>query len=89
MRQDWRSAFGRKNKTLRANWGKDKEWIPRMDAAQRERLYAGWKKAGHAHAGLGMKKNQTLTPIPPPAKRGGGRVGANRSFRWTKPMLAR
>lgn len=30
---------------LRANWGKDKEWTPHMDAAQRETLYAGWKKA--------------------------------------------
>ncbi|HLE26981.1 MAG TPA: glycerol kinase GlpK [Anaerolineales bacterium] len=30
---------------LRANWGKDKEWVPRMNAARREKLYAGWKKA--------------------------------------------
>ena len=30
---------------LRLNWGRDKEWHPRMEAAQRERLYAGWKKA--------------------------------------------
>jgi glycerol kinase len=30
---------------LRGNWGKDKEWTPRMDAADRDRLYAGWKKA--------------------------------------------
>ncbi len=30
---------------LRANWGKDKEWTPQMDAGRRERLYAGWKKA--------------------------------------------
>ncbi len=30
---------------LRANWGKDKEWRPKMKPAQRERLYAGWKKA--------------------------------------------
>ncbi|MGC1404585.1 MAG: glycerol kinase GlpK [Thermodesulfobacteriota bacterium] len=30
---------------LRLNWGRDKEWNPRMEAAQRERLYAGWKKA--------------------------------------------
>lgn len=30
---------------LRANWGKDKEWTPQMDAAQRERLFNGWKKA--------------------------------------------
>jgi glycerol kinase len=30
---------------LRANWGKDKEWQPQMDASKREALYAGWKKA--------------------------------------------
>ncbi len=30
---------------LRANWGLDREWQPRMDTATRERLYAGWKKA--------------------------------------------
>jgi glycerol kinase len=30
---------------LRANWGKDKEWLPQMDAAQRDSLHAGWKKA--------------------------------------------
>lgn len=30
---------------LRANWGRDKEWIPQMDAAVRGKLYAGWKKA--------------------------------------------
>jgi glycerol kinase len=30
---------------LRANWGKDKEWEPRMDPEERERQYAFWKKA--------------------------------------------
>jgi len=30
---------------LRANWGKDKEWDPKMDATEREKLYKGWKKA--------------------------------------------
>lgn len=30
---------------LRANWGKDKEWVPAMDADHRESLYKGWKKA--------------------------------------------
>lgn len=30
---------------LRANWGLEKAWHPQMDAATRERLYAGWKKA--------------------------------------------
>ena len=30
---------------LRANWGQDKEWQPQMEAARRDLLYAGWKKA--------------------------------------------
>jgi glycerol kinase len=30
---------------LRANWGKDKEWQPRMQAQRREDLFQGWKKA--------------------------------------------
>jgi len=30
---------------LRANWGRDREWKPQMDAAKRETLYVGWKKA--------------------------------------------
>ncbi len=30
---------------LRSNWGRDKEWKPNMEAATRDRLYAGWKKA--------------------------------------------
>jgi glycerol kinase len=30
---------------LRQNWGKDKEWSPKMDAAEREREYGQWKKA--------------------------------------------
>jgi glycerol kinase len=30
---------------LRANWGKDKEWTPSMDAADRDKQYAMWKKA--------------------------------------------
>jgi glycerol kinase len=30
---------------LRFNWGKDHEWIPQMNAARREKLYTGWKKA--------------------------------------------
>ena len=30
---------------LRANWGKDKEWDPKMDAGTRANLYKGWKKA--------------------------------------------
>jgi glycerol kinase len=30
---------------LRTNWGRDKEWRPRMDTKSRDSLYAGWKKA--------------------------------------------
>jgi len=30
---------------LRANWGKDKEWTPSMDAAARDAQYAMWKRA--------------------------------------------
>jgi glycerol kinase len=30
---------------LRANWGKDKQWEPRMDEELRARLFNGWKKA--------------------------------------------
>jgi glycerol kinase len=30
---------------LRANWQVDKVWNPQMSAEERERLYAGWKKA--------------------------------------------
>jgi glycerol kinase len=30
---------------LRANWGKDKEWQPRMDARTRDQQYRLWKKA--------------------------------------------
>ncbi len=30
---------------LRANWGKDKQWQPQMQAQRREDLFQGWKKA--------------------------------------------
>ncbi|HET9589980.1 MAG TPA: glycerol kinase GlpK [Anaerolineales bacterium] len=30
---------------LRANWGKEKEWLPAMDGERRKKLYSGWKKA--------------------------------------------
>ncbi|MBI2757248.1 MAG: glycerol kinase GlpK [Chloroflexi bacterium] len=30
---------------LRANWGRGKEWTPKMDSTSRERLYLTWKKA--------------------------------------------
>jgi glycerol kinase len=30
---------------IRTNWAEDKRWTPSMDAAEREKLYAGWQKA--------------------------------------------
>jgi glycerol kinase len=30
---------------LRKNWGKDKEWDPKMDQAKREQLFSDWKRA--------------------------------------------
>jgi glycerol kinase len=39
------TGFWSKLEDLRANWGKDREWSPAMDAGRREKLYAGWKKA--------------------------------------------
>lgn len=30
---------------LRANWGMDKKWSPKMESTLREGLYSGWKKA--------------------------------------------
>ncbi len=38
-------GFWRDMDELKANWGKDKEWTPKMSPALRKRLYAGWKKA--------------------------------------------
>lgn len=38
-------GFWEKVEDLRANWGKDKEWAPKMDEEVRAKLYKGWKKA--------------------------------------------
>jgi glycerol kinase len=38
-------GFWREVEDLRENWGKDKQWDPDMDPAQRDREYALWKKA--------------------------------------------
>ena len=38
-------GFWKDYNELRANWGRDKEWTPKMDASLRGKLYAGWKKA--------------------------------------------
>jgi glycerol kinase len=39
------TGFWSEVEDLRANWGKDKEWQPKMDAAEREKEYRFWKKA--------------------------------------------
>jgi glycerol kinase len=39
------TGFWSEVEDLRANWGKDKEWQPQMDAAEREKEYGYWKKA--------------------------------------------
>jgi glycerol kinase len=38
-------GFWNSYEDLRQNWGKDKEWTPKMDAGEVEREYAQWKKA--------------------------------------------
>ena len=38
-------GFWKAVEDLRVNWGKDKEWDPKMDADTRADLYKGWKKA--------------------------------------------
>jgi glycerol kinase len=38
-------GFWNSYEDLRQNWGKDKEWSPKMDAAERDREYGLWKKA--------------------------------------------
>jgi len=39
------AGFWKDFEELRANWRREREWQPQMDAATRARLYAGWKKA--------------------------------------------
>jgi len=38
-------GFWKDEGELRLNWVKDKEWLPKMDADTRKKLYSGWKKA--------------------------------------------
>jgi glycerol kinase len=38
-------GFWKEVEDLRANWGKDKEWDPQMDPAERDKEYRFWKKA--------------------------------------------
>jgi glycerol kinase len=39
------TGFWSEVEDLRANWGKDKEWQPQMDPAERDKEYGFWKKA--------------------------------------------
>jgi glycerol kinase len=39
------TGFWSEVEDLRANWGKDKEWQPQMDAQERDKEYGFWKKA--------------------------------------------
>jgi glycerol kinase len=38
-------GFWKNTDELKKNWGRDKEWSPKMDAKRRAGLYSGWKKA--------------------------------------------
>jgi glycerol kinase len=38
-------GFWKEVEDLRVNWGKDKEWDPKMDKEHRDKEYKGWKKA--------------------------------------------
>ena len=38
-------GFWKEVEDLRVNWGKDKEWDPKMDRAERDKEYRFWKKA--------------------------------------------
>ena len=38
-------GFWKEVEDLRVNWGKDKEWDPKMDPAKRDKEYKGWLKA--------------------------------------------
>ncbi len=38
-------GFWRDQDELRQNWNEDKTWQPAMDGAERDRLYAAWRKA--------------------------------------------
>ena len=38
-------GFWKAVEDLRVNWGKDKEWDPKMDATHRDKEYKGWLKA--------------------------------------------
>ncbi len=39
------TGFWNNREELKANWTVTKTWMPAMPAAEREKLYKGWKKA--------------------------------------------
>ncbi len=45
-------GFWESEDEIRANWAEDKRWEPGMDAAERDRLYAGWNRAVEHSFGL-------------------------------------
>ena len=46
-------GFWAKVEDLRANWGKDKEWDPKMAAADRDKTIQGLAESRHPHLRLG------------------------------------
>ncbi len=55
-------GFWKDFEELRSHWGMDKEWKPQMAAAERDRLYAGWKKA--VNRTLDWASPPTPAPLP-------------------------
>ncbi|AFR48366.1 glycerol kinase GlpK [Gordonia sp. KTR9] len=45
-------GFWESEDEIRANWAEDKRWEPGMEAAERDRLYAGWNRAVEHSFGL-------------------------------------
>ena len=48
---------------LRANWGKDKEWHPKMDAGERDREYAHGRRPSRARS-IGWRADRHLRDVP-------------------------
>ena len=46
-------GFWKDVEDLRANWGKDKEWKPKMDAAHARQGVQGLEEGRHPHVRLG------------------------------------
>ena len=58
-RPAWRSGSGHEVEDLRANWAKDKEWEPKMDAAQPRQGVRALEEGRHADLRLGR-----VVPFP-------------------------